>query len=415
MKKKKLALFGFGCVGQGLYDIIQQQNNLPFEITKICVKDPKKNRNLPGSIFTYDKYEIINDKEIDIIAEAISDDDEALEIVKLGLKHGKTIVSASKKMLADNLGELIDLERNSAGTLVYEASVCGSIPVLRTLQDYYHRSSIRSISGILNGSSNYILSKIANEGCTYEAALKDAQDLGFAEADPGLDVDGFDASNKLCIIARHGFHMALKTADVFQAGIRRISGHEIAFAREKGYKIKQLAILKKTKENRYLAIVIPAFIDQRHPLYKIDNEYNGLLLESDFVDDQLLTGKGAGSHPTGWAMFADLLAVAKGYHYTYFGADHIEDSLLPDEDFSFNIYLKCHSDAVLRELDFKLSEDLSPGTAYRFVYGSVKLKNLLRFRSSGNFDTTFLTLDLRHLLERLSEVGQKKDIVGEMA
>ena len=412
MKKKKIALFGFGCVGQGLYDIIQQQNDLPFEISKICVKDPNKTRNLPGSVFTYDKHEIFNDNEIEIIAEAISDDDEALEIVKLALKHGKKVVSASKKMLADNLADLIELESKSSGVLIYEASVCGSIPVLRTLQDYYRRSSIDGISGILNGSSNYILSKIIDEDCSYTTALREAQELGFAETDPTLDVGGFDASNKLCIIARHGFHMPLKTKEIFQFGIRHISEHEIAFAQKKGYKIKQVAILQKTKRNRYLAMVIPAFVDGHHPLYKIDNEYNGVILQSEFMGDQLLTGKGAGSHPTGWAMFSDLLAITNGYRYNYYNNDPAGS--LPDTDFAFNIYLKCTSDMVMIALDFKLLEDLSPGTAYRFVYGSVKLKDLLKFRSSENFNTTFITLDLRYLLNKLSSINEKKDIVNAM-
>ena len=414
MKKKKIALFGFGCVGQGLYDIIQQQNDLPFEISKICVKDPNKTRNLPASIFTYDKYDIINDEETDIIAEAISDDDEALEIVKLALKKGKKVISASKKMLADNLEDLIKLEESSNGSLIYEASACGSIPILRTLQDYYRRSSIYGLSGILNGSSNYILSKIINEGCSYALALKEAQELGFAEIDPSLDVGGFDASNKLCIIARHGFHQVLKTDDIFQFGIQHISENEISFALKKGYKIKQVAILRKTKENRYLSIVLPAYVDEHHPLYKIENEYNGVLLQSDFMGDQLLTGKGAGGLPTGWAMFSDLLSTANGYRYAY-DTNGTEDVLLPDEDFSLNIFLKCGSDTILKELDFKLLEDLSLGTTHRFAYGSVKLKNLLKFKSSDNFDSVFITLDFRHFLNRFQEANEKKDVVDEMA
>lgn len=414
MKKKRIALFGFGCVGQGLYDIIQQQNDLPFEIIKICVKDPNKTRNLPDSIFTYDKHDILNDEEIDIIAEAISDDDEALEIVKLALKKGKKVISASKKMLADNLPELIDLESNSNGVLIYEASACGSIPVLRTLQDYYRRSSIHSLLGILNGSSNYILSKMINEGRPYPLILKEAQELGFAEIDPTLDVGGFDASNKLCIIARHGFHISLKSDEIFQFGIQHISEHEISFALKRGYKIKQVAILKKTNENRHLAMVIPAYVDEHHPLHKIDNEYNAVLLQSDFISDQLLTGKGAGGHPTGWAMFADLLAIANDYQYIYETSSAEIDSR-PDEDLSLNLYLKCKSDAVLKELDFKLLEDLSLDTTHRFVYGSVRLKNLLDFKSSDNFNAVFLTLDLRHFLDQFNRTDKKKTVINELA
>ncbi len=414
MKKKKVALFGFGCVGQGLYDIIQRENDLPFEINKICVKDPQKKRDLPNNIFTYDKYEILDDPEIDIIAEAISDDDEALEIARLGLRKGKNIISASKKMLAENLQELIELEKNSQGSIIYEASVCGSIPILRTLQDYYKNSLIHGLFGILNGSSNYILSKITNEGLTYQLALKQAQELGFAEIDPSLDVGGFDASNKLCILARHGFHLLLRTADIFQFGIQRISEHEISYAVKKDYKIKQVALLRKTGGDRYLTMVIPAYIQEDSPLYKIDNEYNGVLLQSDFMGDQLFTGKGAGGHPTGWAMFSDLLAMTNGFHYSYNAGDR-NDTMLPDEDFSLNIYLRCESDTVLKELDFDLLEDLSLGTSYRFVYGSVKLSNLQKFKSSEHFSSVFLTLDLQHLLDQLERSSEKRRVVNEIA
>jgi homoserine dehydrogenase len=201
-KKLSIGLFGFGVVGQGLYDIIITKN-LNIEIVKFAIKDPHKKRTLPAELFTTDRDELLNNPEINTIVELINDTEAAFEIVSRALSSGKNVVSASKKMIALHLEELIELQHKHGTSLLYEGAVCGSIPIIRNLEEYYDNELLHSISGIFNGSSNYILSKGFIEGLDYDSALKQAQDLGFAETDPTSDVGGFDAKYKLVIAAAH--------------------------------------------------------------------------------------------------------------------------------------------------------------------------------------------------------------------
>ncbi|HEY9534898.1 MAG TPA: homoserine dehydrogenase, partial [Mucilaginibacter sp.] len=199
-KKLNIGLFGFGVVGQGLYDIIKTKN-LNLEIKKIAIKDGTKERSLPAHYFTTDKNELLNNPEINTIIELINDTEAAFDIVSTALKTGKNVVSASKKMIATYLAELIALQHEYGTSLLYEGAVCGSIPIIRNLEEYYDNELLHSISGIFNGSSNYILSKGFLENLDYASALKQAQDLGFAETDPISDVGGYDAKYKLIIAA----------------------------------------------------------------------------------------------------------------------------------------------------------------------------------------------------------------------
>ncbi|NQV75388.1 MAG: homoserine dehydrogenase, partial [Bacteroidetes bacterium] len=201
-KRLTIGLFGFGVVGQGLHDIISTKE-LNIEIRKIAIKNPDKVRSLPETLFTTNANIILNDPEINTIIELINDADAAYEIVTRALKSGKNVVSANKKMIAEHLDELVKLQQKYGTSLLYEGSVCGSIPIIRNLEEYYDNELLHSISGIFNGSSNFILSKIANEGLEYSEALKQAQDLGFAEKNPILDVGGYDPKYKLIIAAAH--------------------------------------------------------------------------------------------------------------------------------------------------------------------------------------------------------------------
>src|ERR1041385_34085 len=193
----KLGIFGFGCVGQGLYHVLNETHGIKAEIKKICVKDRGKKRILDDSIFTFDKNEILNDPEIDVVVELIDDAKAAFEIVKSALQNGKHVVTANKKMLAENLVDIYNLQQRYNRSVLYEGSVCGSVPILRNLEEYYDNDLLTSIEGIFNGSTNYILTKVFEEKKSYLEALKGAQELGFAESDPALDVKGFDAKFKL--------------------------------------------------------------------------------------------------------------------------------------------------------------------------------------------------------------------------
>lgn len=210
----QIGIFGFGVVGQGLYDILQAYPYLNINVKQIGVKDPEKERPLPREAFTFDRQAIIQDPEVSLIAELTNDEQEGFEIVKEALLAGKQVVSANKKMIAENLGALIELQRKQNQTLLYEGAVCGSIPVIRTLEDYFSYEPLYSLQGIFNGSSNYILSKIFNEQLDYRTALQQAQDKGYAEADPTLDVGGYDAKYKLTIAASHAFGITVDPSSI---------------------------------------------------------------------------------------------------------------------------------------------------------------------------------------------------------
>src|SRR5687768_12322091 len=232
MKKNlKLGLFGFGCVGQGLYHVLHETHGIKAEIKKICVKNKNKARPIAEHFFTFQKEEILNDPEIDIVVELIDDANAAFEIVKTALQHGKAVVTANKKMLAEHLEEIYDLQKKHGKPVLYEGSVCGSIPILRNLEEYYDNDLIQHIEGIFNGSTNYILTKVFEEKKSYESALKQAQELGFAESDPMLDVKGYDAKYKLVIAITHTFGVFVKPEDVINIGIDKISDLDLKYAR----------------------------------------------------------------------------------------------------------------------------------------------------------------------------------------
>jgi homoserine dehydrogenase len=222
-KKLKLGLFGFGCVGQGLYHVLHETHGgVQAEIKKVCVKNKKKDRPVPDQFFTFDKDEILNDDDIDVVVELIDDAKAAFEIVKIALLKGKAVVTANKKMLAENLQEIYDLQKQTGKPVLYEGAVCGSIPILRNLEEYYDNDLLNSIEGIFNGSTNYILTKVFEEKKSYSEALTQAQALGFAESDPRLDVEGFDPKYKLVIAIAHTFGLFVKPEDVINIGINNI-------------------------------------------------------------------------------------------------------------------------------------------------------------------------------------------------
>ncbi|RYE53192.1 MAG: homoserine dehydrogenase, partial [Sphingobacteriales bacterium] len=253
-KKLKIGLFGFGVVGQGLYDIIRGQD-LNLELTKIAIKDPSKKRTLPAELFTTDHDEILDNPEINTIVELIDDADAAFRVAKKALSNGKNVVSANKKMIASHLAELVALQNQFGTSLLYEGAVCGSIPIIRNLEEYYDNELLHAVSGIFNGSSNYILSKLYNEGTDYATALSKAQELGFAETDPTLDVGGFDAKFKLTIATAHAYGLFLQPEKIFNIGIQNISENDIRFAKEKGYKIKLVPTAKKISSRQVITYV----------------------------------------------------------------------------------------------------------------------------------------------------------------
>ena len=316
-KQLNIGLFGFGCVGYGLYQVLEKTPTLNATIKKICVKNKTKLRPISHDKFTFDKNDILSDKDINVIVELIDDADSAFEIVSTALKNGKAVVTANKKMIAEHLQELIDLQQEYGVPLLYEASCCASIPILRNLEEYYDNELLDSVEGIVNGSTNYILTKMADEAQSYQQALSDAQAKGYAESNPLLDTGGFDAKYKLLIISAHAFGGVLKPEQIFNAGIDRIGALEQQYAKEKGLKIKLIAQAFKKPDGTITAFVAPKFVKPTDKLYQVNDVYNGVTLTTVFSEDQFFVGKGAGAYPTASAVISDLSALTYDYKYEY--------------------------------------------------------------------------------------------------
>lgn len=317
MKKKlTIGLFGFGVVGQGLYNVLNQTHGVKAEIKRIVIKDKTKTRALPSELFTTDKEEVLNDPAIDVVVELINDHEAAFDIVKEAVKKGKHVVTANKRMLAENLEEIYALQQTYGKSILYEGSVCGSIPIIRNLEEYYDNDLLTSIEGIFNGSTNYILTKVFEERKSYADALAKAQELGFAETDPALDVEGYDPKFKLVIAIAHTFGVVVRPDQVINIGIDKISDTDLKYAKENNLSIKLVARAFK-KGNKVFGFVAPQFVEQHHPLASIRNEYNAVLVEGAFAEKQTFVGKGAGSYPTGSAVLSDVSALTYGYSYEY--------------------------------------------------------------------------------------------------
>lgn len=312
-----IGLFGFGCVGQGLYEVIERTPGLQAQIHRICVKTKNKTRSIDSRYFTYNKWEILDDPNINIVVELIDDADAAFDIVCAALQRGKAVVTANKKMLAEQFETLKALQIKHQVPLLYEASVCASIPIIRNLEEYYDNDLLDKITGIVNGSTNYILSKIFSENIDYTIALQEAQEKGYAESNPILDTGGFDAKYKLLILLAHAFGTVVKPDDIFNIGIQNLGTLELNYAREKGYKIKLIAQAFKNGDQGISAFVAPFFVAADETLYQVDDVYNGVLLETAFTEKQFFQGKGAGAYPTASAVLSDISALAYNYKYEY--------------------------------------------------------------------------------------------------
>jgi homoserine dehydrogenase len=374
-KKLNIGLFGFGVVGQGLYDIIKTKH-LNLEIVKIAIKDEHKQRSLPAHLFTTERDELLNNPEINTIVELINDTEAAFEIVSRALSTGKNVVSASKKMIALHLDELIDLQHKYGTSLLYEGAVCGSIPIIRNLEEYYDNELLHSISGIFNGSSNYILSKGFIDGLDYESALKQAQDLGFAETDPTSDVGGFDAKYKLLIAAAHAFGVGEPPDDEFNFCKQNRGAQDLQYAREKNLKIKLVPVAKELDERNVALFVLPKFVNETEFLYNVEYEYNGVTVQAAFADQQFFFGKGAGGHPTGSAVLSDIAALRYNYQYEYKKAKEKTD-LNFTNNIELNIYLRYDDESLVEALNFEHIQERYYSGSYKFVIGKINLQNLI--------------------------------------
>jgi homoserine dehydrogenase len=315
--KLTIGLFGFGVVGKGLYDVLHHTPALQAAIKKICIKNTNKPRQVAAHYFTDNAAELLNDDSINVIVELIDDAVAAYHIVTTALKKGKAVVSANKKMIAAHFEELLQLQQQYNAPFLYEAACCASIPIIRNLEEYYDNDLLHSFRGIINGSTNYILTKIFEEQLSFDKALLLAQQAGFAESNPKLDVGGYDAANKLSILLAHSFGVIAGTDAFIFNGIENISLQDAAVAKAKGYKIKLVANAQKLKSGGLAAFVLPQFVQEQDDLYHVQDEFNGLITESSFADRHFFKGKGAGSFPTASAVLSDISALRYDYRYEY--------------------------------------------------------------------------------------------------
>jgi len=316
-KKLTLGLFGFGVVGKGLYDVLQSTPALQASIKIICIKNAGKQRAIPPEHFTTSAAALLDDEEINVIIELIDDADAAYEIVKTALQKGKAVVSANKKMIAAHLEELLHLQHEYKTAFLYEGSCCASIPIIRNLEEYYDNDLLSSVKGIVNGSTNYILSKIFEDGLSFKDALLEAQQLGFAESNPSLDIEGHDAANKLTILLAHAFGNIASPQDFIYNGITAIKKTDAELAQQKHLKIKLIATAQKINDTQLAAFVLPQFVEASDDLSNVSNEFNGLITESSFADKHFFKGKGAGAYPTAAAVLSDIAALRYDYKYEY--------------------------------------------------------------------------------------------------
>lgn len=387
-KQLTLGIFGFGCVGQGLYQALQQSASLPVTVKKICVRDQNKRRSLPAEAFTFAAADLLDDPEINVIVELIDDADAAYHIVTTALKRGKAVVTANKKLVAEHFAELVSLQAEYGVPLLYEAACCASIPVIRNLEEYYDNDLLKGIEGIFNGSSNYILDQVANHGQSYHEALATAQALGFAETDPSLDVEGYDPCYKLSILVAHAFGQEIAPMQIPRFGISSLRSPELRFAQEKGWKLKLVARAYKVGESLHAA-VLPQFFQPGQELYNCEAENNAVLLEGAFSQRHYFRGKGAGSLPTGSAVLSDISALGYDYRYEYRKRKGGKTKLELG-NFELRIYFRYQDPEVLCHIRFSEIEESYRGQDSAYVIGWIETRQLTKFLAGASSAEVFV-------------------------
>lgn len=405
-KSLTIGLFGFGVVGEGLYKVLQQTPSLKAQIKKVCIKHPSKKRIAPAELFTVNKEDLLFDKEINVIVEVIDDPEAAFEIVTIALRNGKAVVSASKKMIADHLGEILQLQQETQLPFLYEAAACASIPVIRNLEEYYDNDLLHSIKGIVNGSTNFILSKMFEDRLTFSQALMLAQQLGFAESNPALDVEGYDAVNKLSILLNHAYGIVEHPGNILFCGIQNIQLSDAMVAKEKQVDIKLVAQAKKLKNGKVAAFVLPQFVKHDDVLAFVRYQYNGVVIESSFADKQFFYGKGAGSFPTASAVLSDLSALRYDYKYEYKKLYHHQPNELTN-DFYIKTYISFDDWTYIPREKFEWIEEWHAGAERKYLVGVIHIFQLIE-NSWWKENKTSLVLTADPIIEDYEIIKLKK-------
>ena len=415
MKSFNIAILGFGTVGSGVYKLLNDnradylhRDSLDINVVHILVKDFVHEPNLDladRSLFTTDYQEILNDSNVDIVVECMGGVNPARSFILSALEKGKTVVTSNKEVVSKYWYEFDEAAKESGAGLYIEATVGGGIPIIRTIIDSLQANNISKVMGIINGTTNYILTQMSENGVAFSEALKSAQELGYAEANPTADVEGFDATYKLSILSSLAFHAHMPVNVIYREGIVNLTEEDFAVAKKLGYEIKLLAIAKK-KDREIEVRVHPTMIPYNHPLASVRGVFNAVFIHGHAVDDIMLYGRGAGSLPTASAVVSDVIYAChmdKRHKHNSFinNAEMISDITLMDNfESKYCIRVKVHD---------------KPGTmasiADCFARNSVSLKDVLQLSmpEGDSSHITFMThvaheFDVRRALEEIGEL-----------
>lgn len=352
MDKIKIGIIGLGTVGAGVFKTLSNFGQI--EVVQVAVKNLKKDRkiaNLKTSILTDNPYDIVNNPEIQIVVEVVGGIEPAFDLIKSAIKNGKHVVTANKELLAKHGEELMSYAEQNNKVVLYEAAIAGGIPIIMPVKTILAGNKITKIAAILNGTTNYILTKMDTEGASYESVLKEAQELGYAEADPTGDVEGFDAAYKIATLSTIAFNKRININNIYREGISKIKAEDMQYANEFGFKIKLIALAQLDEKGNADVRVHPMLVKKSKSLAHINYVTNAVMIEGHPVGEIMFSGPGAGEFPTASSVVGDVLAIATEIGKT--------DYILP--------MMRCHHSETAKMID--ISE-----TSNRY-YLSINTKN----------------------------------------
>lgn len=354
MKPIKVGLLGLGTVGTGVVRIVEghqadlfSQSGSPIEISKILVQDKNKHRNISVSsdVLTDNPWDVVQNPDIDVVVEVMGGIELAKELILAALEQGKHIVTANKDLMALHGPDILKKAADKGCDVFYEASVAGGIPIIRTLIEGFSSDRITKIMGIVNGTTNYILTKMSQEGAAYADVLKEAQQLGYAESDPTSDVEGFDAARKMTILGTLGFHANVSLSDVAVKGISKVTKEDIAYGKRLGYEVKLLGIAERQDDHISISVQ-PTMVRTSHPLASVNGVFNAVYVYGEAVGETMFYGPGAGEMPTATSIVADLVAVVRNLNLGVNGrrgfVPYKEKKLKTDEQISSKNFILLH-------------------------------------------------------------------------
>jgi len=408
----RVGLLGCGHVGSALVrqiagqrDEIEARTGVRLEVTRVAVRNLARERDvpLPSSVFTHDGAAVVTADDVDVVVEVIGGIEPAREHIVEALKAGKPVVTANKELLANVGRELFETAEGAGVDLLFEASVAGGIPLIRPLRESLAGDRIRRVLGIVNGTTNYILSRMAESGATFSTALSEAQTLGYAERDPTADVEGFDAAAKAAIIASIAFGARVVAGDVYREGISELTDADIASAAELGYAVKLLAVAEETPAGVAVR-VHPTMIPLTHPLASVRESFNALFIEADAVGQLMFYGRGAGGDPTASAVLGDVIDAAKNVLSGARGATVgtlSRKPIRPIDEVESQFYL---------QLEVADRPGVLASIAEQFGEHGVSIRSMQQVGIGDEARLIFIThlareADLRHTLRGLRDVG----------